>query len=104
VAEQRQRSDIVVGGRSVHEILHCLQNGQAQVLRGQVGRSLQGVPRAFQAEFIVVVLGFHNSARDHQKHCSGPQGASGGAVSGMREDAQRQAAGLQLSDAGIIAQ
>jgi hypothetical protein len=43
VAEQRQRSDIVVGGRSVHEILHCLQNGQAQVLRGQVGRSLQGV-------------------------------------------------------------
>jgi len=65
VAEQRQRSDIVVDRRRVHEILHCLQNGQAEVLRGQGGRSLQAVLRAFQSEFLVVVLRFHNSARNH---------------------------------------
>ena len=104
VAQQHQRCNVVVSRRRLHELLGGLEDGQAQVLCGEGGRSLKAFPGSGQAEFLAGVLRLHNSAGHQQERRARLQGAGGSAVGGMGKDAERQAARLQLRDSGTVAE
>ena len=72
MAEQRQRGNVIVRRRSLHELLGGLQNFQAQVLGGEGGRFLEAFLRPLQAEFLIVVLSLNDPARHQQERSSGP--------------------------------
>jgi hypothetical protein len=102
VAEQHQGSDIVMGGGGLKKLLGGLENCQTQILCAECGRSLETFLRALQAKFLVVVLGFNDSAGHQQKSRARAHTAGRGALGGMGKNPERKAAGFQLRDSGVV--